>query len=570
MSKKSKNKTKAKKQAVPKTSGSSSSKGFELNVNAKYVVWGALALIFLLAIIIRSNFLDISFERDEGTYSYMGQLVLDGKLPYQDYYSMKLPGIYYAYALLIGIFGSTVKGLHIGFLVVNLASIFLLYLLGKRLFGELGAVVSAAAFALLSLTPGLSGFTCQSEHLLAFLVIAGALVLSRALEKEKAWLFIAAGVLMCLSFTIKQNGVFFILFGGFYIILHHVLGGTFKEQIKPIIRDGLLYSAGVFGVYGLVCALMAAMGVFSDFWYFTYEYPKAYVSTIPWDFGMEQLSKNFTKVTNGYGLFWILAVLGLILTPLTKSWRQTAFVVLLAGLGFASIWPGLRFYGHYWIQMLPGLALAIGAAFYAAQELMSKFNLSKSLITLILSGVFFVFTIMNIAGKSDYYFNPDHTDLLREVYGFNPFPEARQVGEYIKKNTQEGDEIAVMGSEPQIHYYSGRRAPSKHCYYAHLVSGTPKHAQWQQELINDVTQARPKYIVFLNHKISWLSQSTAEKGIFSWAEKFLQENYVLDGVVDMVQRGDIRYAWGADAATYRPAQEKSNPNDNIIRVYKLR
>jgi len=99
MSKKKKNKTKVKKQAAPKTSASSKAKkGFELNVNAKYVAWAALALTFLLTIIIRSNFLDISFERDEGTYSYMGQLVLDGKLPYQDYYSMKLPGIYYAYA----------------------------------------------------------------------------------------------------------------------------------------------------------------------------------------------------------------------------------------------------------------------------------------------------------------------------------------------------------------------------------------------------------------------------------------------------------------------------------------
>ncbi len=570
MSKKSK-KTKVKKQVSSKKSIPAKSKNFDLGIDSKYIAWGALGVILLMAIIIRSNFLDISFERDEGTYSYMGQLLLDGKVPYKDFYTMKLPGIYYAYAFLIAIFGASVKGLHIGFLLVNMTSIFMLYLLGKRLFGQLGGIATAAAFGLMSLAPGLSGFTCQSEHLVAFFLIAGALLVSTALEKQKAWWFILAGVVMCLTFSIKQNGVFFILFGGLYIVLHHLLSGNIKEQIKPIIRNGLLYSAGVFGLYGLLCAIMAMQGAFSDFWYFTFEYPRAYSSAIPWDVGIGFLKTNLGKVSDGYMPFWIMAILGLLLVFLAKNEKKTTvFVVLLAVLCFLSVWPGMRFYGHYWLHFLPGWALAVGGAFYGLQKLAERLNISSSLATVALSGILAVLCVANIAGNSKYYFNPDHTSVLRDVYGFNPFPEAREVGEYIRKNTQEGDQIAVMGSEPQIHFYADRRAPSRHCYYSHLVSGSEKHAQWQQELINDVTQARPKYIVFLNHKISWLSQTGAEKGIFTWAEQFLRDNYVLDGVVDMVQRGDIRYAWGTDALSYRPAQNKANPNDNIIRVYKLR
>src|ERR1044071_2696036 len=87
------------------------------------ICYALLALLIIIVVMIRTNFLNIPYERDEGGYSYYGKLLLEGKTPYKDFYEQKLPGIFYFYAFMVSIFGSTVKGMHTGFIWLNIASI---------------------------------------------------------------------------------------------------------------------------------------------------------------------------------------------------------------------------------------------------------------------------------------------------------------------------------------------------------------------------------------------------------------------------------------------------------------
>ena len=73
-------------------------------------------------------------ERDEGEYAYAGQLMLQGIPPYQLVYSMKLPGTFAAYSVILALFGQTPGGIHLGLLLVNAATTFLVFLLTRRLF----------------------------------------------------------------------------------------------------------------------------------------------------------------------------------------------------------------------------------------------------------------------------------------------------------------------------------------------------------------------------------------------------------------------------------------------------
>ena len=79
-----------------------------------------LAVVLFLIINIRTNFLDIPFERDEGGYVYLGNSLLNGGITFKDILSLRLDGIFYAYAALISIFGYSVKDMHIAFLVLNM------------------------------------------------------------------------------------------------------------------------------------------------------------------------------------------------------------------------------------------------------------------------------------------------------------------------------------------------------------------------------------------------------------------------------------------------------------------
>src|SRR2546430_3668370 len=121
--------------------------------------WGILAIIvFGLVITIRIRLLGIPLERDEGEYAYAGQLMLQGIPPYNLAYNMKFPGTYAAYAVIMSIFGQTIAGIHLGLLLVNAASIVLVFFLGRRLVNYTAGIAAAASYSVLSVSPSEFGF----------------------------------------------------------------------------------------------------------------------------------------------------------------------------------------------------------------------------------------------------------------------------------------------------------------------------------------------------------------------------------------------------------------------------
>src|SRR5947199_6714368 len=105
-----------------------------------------LALILTLNCALRFHLRNIPLERDEGEYAYAGQLMLQGVPPYKLAYNMKFPGTYAAYAMIMSIFGQTVTGIHMGLLLINAATIALVFFLGRRLLNWTAGLAAAASY----------------------------------------------------------------------------------------------------------------------------------------------------------------------------------------------------------------------------------------------------------------------------------------------------------------------------------------------------------------------------------------------------------------------------------------
>src|SRR5437773_6730461 len=132
-----------------------------INIHRKVlrVAWWVLAtVVFGLTLAIRIRLLGIPLERDEGEYAYAGQLMLQGIPPYKLAYNMKFPGTYAAYAGIMSIFGQTTIGIHLGLLVVNAATVALVFFLGRRLVNSMTGIAAAASYAILSVSPSVLGF----------------------------------------------------------------------------------------------------------------------------------------------------------------------------------------------------------------------------------------------------------------------------------------------------------------------------------------------------------------------------------------------------------------------------
>ena len=115
--------------------------------------WLSLILVMLLVVAIRVRLLQVPLERDEGEYAYMGQLMLQGVVPYKLAYTMKLPGTAATYTVIMGVLGQTTAAIHLGRLLVNLATILLIFMLARKLFDPVAGVGAAACYGLLSASP---------------------------------------------------------------------------------------------------------------------------------------------------------------------------------------------------------------------------------------------------------------------------------------------------------------------------------------------------------------------------------------------------------------------------------
>jgi len=229
---------------------------------------------------------------------------------------------------------------------------------------------------------------------------------------------------------------------------------------------------------------------------------------------------------------------------------EKAFLYLFTVFSFFTIFPGLRFYGHYWLQVIPCLSLMVGLGIFSIKQLpVSKIKNKK--INYIALGVFLIGIITVFLKEKAYYFYPDYTRILREVYLLNPFPEAKVVGDFIKGRTNKEDFIALIGSEPQIYYYADRKAPSRHAYFSFLVKGTPKSQIMQREFIDDVEKNKPKFLVLFDHSLSLFVQLSADLTVFQWVQEFAREHYSLVGIADIVTSEKTIYIWNKEVFDYK-------------------
>src|ERR1700751_577231 len=139
--------------------------------------WILLAVVVAVVVFIRMHLLAMPLERDEGEYAYAGQLMLQGTPPYQLAYNMKFPGVYAGYALIMWIFGESSVGIHLGLLIVNVATIVIVFLIAKRLIGLPAAIAAAASYTILSASPSVLGLAAHATHFVMLLTLLGALVL---------------------------------------------------------------------------------------------------------------------------------------------------------------------------------------------------------------------------------------------------------------------------------------------------------------------------------------------------------------------------------------------------------
>jgi hypothetical protein len=516
-------------------------------------VWAyvLLAVVLCFVLIVRLRLMSLPLERDEGEYAYCGQLLLGGVPPYAAAYTMKMPGACASYAVVMAVAGQSATGIRLGLLLVNFATAALVFLLGRRLVDEATGAVASAVYALASISVGVMGFAAHATHFVALFAVSGMVLLLKGIAENRLSPLIGAGAALGCAVVMKQHGIVFPAFGAAWLAWT-----GFRSTSSRAATWGRLaaFAGGVALPIAATFAALAAAGVFGTFWFWNVVYAREYATNVSWAQGMDRLREQLGLMRSLTGLAALTALGVACVIWDDRARRYLPFLGGLLVFSTLAVVPGLYFRHHYFIQLLPACALLAAVAVTTAAR---RFNRVAA------AALFAVAAAWLVAFEHTYQFRMTPLEFCRTVYGTNPFPEAVDVAAYVKANTRPDERIAVLGSEPEIYFYSGRRGATGHIYMYGLMEEQPHALAMQKELAAEIEAARPKFVVMVAVAYSWLRHAGSESQLFPWIDAFLASGYERVGLIEEIPHRPSTSYWG-DAARRKPQSP-----DHIL-VYRRR
>ena len=510
----------------------------------RHWTWWFLVLVLVLVAAVRLRLLNFPLERDEGEYAYAGQLMLQGVPPYQLAYNMKFPGTYAAYAVIIALFGPTPAGIHFGVLCMTTLTALMLFWLGKQILDWTAGMVAATFYAVLAASPSMLGLAGHATHFAAFFATAGLCGMWKARQNGKWPVVAASGFLFGVAILMKQHGVVIALWAAIFLTVA-TLG---KSGISPgkRLRTIAIFGAAMILPFALCCLILWRAGVFGKFWFWTITYAWQYASIVPlsesprflWQGSRHALVKGF--------LLLPFAAAGALLLWFDGRLAKSRLWVFSFGAASAlSVSPDFYFRKHYFLLMLPGMALLAGAAvsglcrWWEQKACPVKFQNWPVWVYAFTMAVT-VLTCANIWFVQDV-----KTQVSRTTYGADPFPEAEEVAKFIRANSPPSAPMAVLGSEPELYFLSRRHSVTGYIYTYGMMEPQPFARRMQKEMIHDIETAQPGFIIFVDAPMSWFRQPDSDLSIFKWWDSY-QTNYTLVAIADVLSSNNTVYAWGAD------------------------
>lgn len=528
---------------------------------SRYAYYGLLALTILSFALIRFRLRDMPLERDEGEYAYAGQLILQGIPPYHLAYNMKFPGTYAAYSLILCLFGQTPAGIHTALLLLNAATTLMVYFLGNQLFGFQTGTVAAVTYALLSTSQSVLGLAGHASHLVVAAALPGVLLLVKAVSADNKLLLFFSGLMFGLAFLMKQPGALFIVFGVFYLVQRA------RQRLfqRNTVVELAVFTLGAALPFVLTCLILLWAGVIHQFFFWTFAYGRQYGGEESLADGIQNFLDVAPLVIGPSSFIWILAGLG-ITSPLwsREASRHSVFLIGFTICSFLAVVPGLYFREHYFVFLLPAVSLLAGVAIECTTRILRQTRSGRAfqfvpIIALALACGHSLF------GQQAVLFELSSNAACRASYGVNPFVEAEVLGKYLEQEMSKNATLAVLGSEPEIYFYSHRHSATGYIYMYGLLERQKFAFSMQKQMIQEVEASQPEFLVYVDVPTSWLADvgSPEEISLRQWVMKFVPQYYEPTGIIDLL--GDqTQYVWADAAQTYRPR------SPYVIRVYRRR
>ncbi|MBA4864123.1 glycosyltransferase family 39 protein [Streptomyces sp. PSKA54] len=388
----------------------------ELPARSRYRYWTRLlpALVALACVTRVPAFLQPLWNPDEGYLAVQARILADGGELYESVVDRKPPLVPWLYAGAFALFGdASLTSVRVLALLAQLLTAVLLASLARRRWGDTAGRTAGVLYLLASI--GLNPEDAQAATFEVFMLAPTAAAMWCA--DRRRWG--AAGAAVACAFLAKQTG------GAVLVPVVWLLWNSAPS------RSGVLRLA-----VGLVVPVLAVAGVTdpAGFLFWTVTGSGAYASFTGSE--LHVLARGLINTA-------ILAVAcaGLI-PPVVRVLRiartGSAELWLWLGSSAAAVLAGFHFFGHYYLQVIPPLALLATAAL----QILPRDRLATALFTSACCCTLFL------------------------AWGvLAPRPElahAQRVADAVAHRTAPGDRVLVWGIHPETYWLADRTPASRY------------------------------------------------------------------------------------------------------------
>ncbi|HKQ08093.1 MAG TPA: glycosyltransferase family 39 protein [Blastocatellia bacterium] len=349
-----------------------------------FTVFAAIVAVTFLLRIFYAGYL----YQDDGLWFAAAEELLRGKALYRDIYFDKPPGIVLLYAALFKLFGAHILTIRLFTIVYSIAVSAMLYVFGRRFYSERIGLTAAALFAVVSTiftTGHVQGL--NTDFLMTLPYVAGAYWLLRSRDdvfgrnvtrRQSAVFAVAGGAAVAVATQTNPKGAFGLAFFALFLLLAHYWQRRVAASRRPRVW---LFSLVGFAIGTLMFVIyLASNHALSDYWQDVWVWGARYARYYP----MSQVIATALAQTGYYFLInnTLLAALLFVAVTTYKRLRSAvqsdaetatgasfvadaavradAALLLWFAVSFAGMSVGGRFFGHYFLQVLPALCLIGG------------------------------------------------------------------------------------------------------------------------------------------------------------------------------------------------------------------
>ena len=424
-------------------------------------------------------------QRDAASAAYIGATILEGGAPYRDAWNVKPPGINFAYALSILLFGQSAAGLRVFDLLWQTATALVVAFLAARMYGKRAAgIIAGIAYLIAYFSQNYRDWG-EPDGLLSLPLALALLFFLKTFAADRLvfWALAAGATGLAALFKLPM-GIVGLAFLGYAVVL----------KGRPIDRAFLRPLALALGFaipFAAVSGYLYSRGALEEFVTAQFVFAPEYVARLRSVSSWSCIAHSLTRPILFF--FYALAAAGIysLLRAVARGERiSPAAAVLCAWLGAAIatlVMHGAWLRYHY-------LPMAVPLALLAAEPLAALWTASRkrggmaARCALVLVGLSLVPAASAVRAH--------YQDAWQVWSGAEAPGEWQALGTYLRERTAPGERIFVWGNIPVVYLYAERKAASRFLS-TYFLSVLWRRVDYRPIFLGEFTANEPVYFVLM-------------------------------------------------------------------------